>query len=181
MRKKIEEEYAYVLDILPQGRPEIKVFKPVAQVIGEKYFILLEVIPKDKATVEIGERVYIGKEYRPKIYRIVRRISYNDLTDEAKKELEDIIEKIVESREKDFVEFFNKASAITPRLHALELLPRIGKKILWEILEERKNKPFESFEDIKKRVVGIADPKRLIVERILMELRGEDKYKLFVA
>jgi predicted nucleic acid-binding OB-fold protein len=39
------EEWAYVLDILPNGRPEIRVFKPVAQVIGEIFFTILEVIP----------------------------------------------------------------------------------------------------------------------------------------
>jgi putative nucleotide binding protein len=51
---------------------------------------------------------------------------------------------------------------------------------MWEILETRRDKPFTSFEDIKKRVKLIPDPEKLIVKRILAELNNEDKYKLFV-
>ncbi len=178
MRK---EEWAYVLDYLPSGKPLEKIFVPIAQVIGEKYFTLLEVVPKRGAKIEIGKKVYIGSGLRPEINKILRRIRYEDLTDAAKKELEEIVKKIVKEREKEFVEFFNNAGPISTRLHQLELLPRIGKKCLWKILEEREKKKFESFEDIKNRIEGIADPFRIIVERILEEIRGESKHKLFVA
>ena len=95
-------------------------------------------------------------------------------------ELENVINKLVEEREKEFVEFFNKCGPISTRLHTLEILPGIGKKHMWDILEARKEKPFESFEDIKKRVKLIPDPKQSIVRRILEELQEKDKYKLFV-
>ena len=65
-------------------------------------------------------------------------------------------------------------------MHQLELLPGIGSKHLWEILEERKKKPFESFEDIKKRVSLIPDPEKMITKRIIEELEDKDKYRLFV-
>ncbi|MHA1628104.1 MAG: DUF655 domain-containing protein, partial [Candidatus Baldrarchaeia archaeon] len=68
---------------------------------------------------------------------------------------------------------------ITMRMHQLELLPGIGKKIMWEILEERKKKPFESFKDLTSRI-KMPDPVKAIVKRILIELEGEDKYYLFV-
>ena len=48
------------------------------------------------------------------------------------------------------IEFFNKAAPLTTRMHQLELLPGLGKKHMWEIIEERKDKPFESsFPDFK--------------------------------
>lgn len=177
------EEYAYVLDFLPHGHPleSTPLFRrePIAQVIGETYFTLLEVVPKPGVFLHPGERVFIGKGERDKIARVRRRISYDDLTISARDELVNVLEVIVSKQEKRFVNFFNNVGAITTRLHALQLLPGIGRKLLWMILDERKRKPFESFEDIKKRT-KIPDPKKLIVKRIIMELSGEDKYKLFV-
>lgn len=177
------EEYAYILDYLPHGHPleSTPIFKrePIAQVIGEVYFTLLEVVPKPGVFLVPGERVFIGRGERDKIARVRKRISYNDLTIAARDELPDIIEKIVSKYEHRFVDFFNTSSSITTRLHSLQLLPGIGRKLLWTILDERKKKPFESFEDIKRRT-KIPDPKKLIVKRILMELSGEDKYRLFV-
>lgn len=177
------EEYAYILDYLPHGHPleSTPIFKrePIAQVIGEVYFTLLEVVPKPGVFLVPGERVFIGRGERDKIARVRKRISYNDLTIAARDELPDIIEKIVSKYEHRFVDFFNTSSSITTRLHSLQLLPGIGRKLLWTILDERKKKPFESFEDIRRRT-KIPDPKKLIVKRILMELSGEDKYRLFV-
>ncbi|MEM2793564.1 MAG: DUF655 domain-containing protein, partial [Candidatus Methanomethylicia archaeon] len=110
--------------------------------------------------------------------RVKRRIGYNDLTSIARDNLPVTVEKIVEVNEKRFINFFNEAEAITTRLHALELLPKIGKKLMWSIIEERKREPFRNFQDIKERV-GI-DAKKIIVERILKEISGDEKYCLFV-
>jgi len=55
-----------------------------------------------------------------------------------------VISLIVKNREKWFVNFFNTARAITPRMHALELVPGIGKKYMWQVINERDRKPFES-------------------------------------
>ena len=60
------------------------------------------------------------------------------------------------------------------------MLPGIGKKHMWEILEIRKEKQFESLHDIKERVKLLPDPEKIIIKRILMELNNEDKYRLFV-
>jgi putative nucleotide binding protein len=65
-------------------------------------------------------------------------------------------------------------------MHQIELLPGVGKKHMWEILDERKEKPFENFEDIKKRVKLMPDPKKAIIKRILKELQGNEKHRLFV-
>ncbi len=182
------EDYAYVLDVIPpeqilaknpsllkKGFPKDEYY---VQVIGEQYFTLLEVTLKPGVFVEIGERVYIGNGPRDKVDKIVRRITYDELTSDAKKALPEIVAKIVKAQEKKFVDFFNKAGPITLKMHSLELLRGIGKKTLWQILEERKKKPFESFEDIRNRI-GI-DPEKLIIERILLELQGADQYRIFV-
>jgi putative nucleotide binding protein len=60
------------------------------------------------------------------------------------------------------------------------LLPGLGKKHMWEIVEQRKDKDFESFADIKKRVKLMPDPKKAIIKRILDELNGKEKHRIFV-
>lgn len=185
------EEYVYVLDYLPHGRPEDErpIYKkePLVLAIGEKYLSLLELVPKRGVELKPHERVYIGKKERDKIDYIKRRISYEELSSAAKAELPYVLEKLVRKDEERYVEFFNKAAPLTTRLHMLELLPGIGKKLMWEILEERRKKPFESFEDISKRIKAISDPVKLIVNRIITELSEEDvrhgkrKYRIFVS
>lgn len=180
------EEYAYVLDYLPYGRGEDKSYKivPLALAIGEMEFKLFELVPKQNVILIVGERVYIGKDKnkRDKIESVKRRITYSDLTNAAQLELPYVLEEIVKKREAEFVKFFNEAQPITTRLHSLQLLPGLGQKTLWAVLEERKKKPFESFEDMKKRVRMIHHPEKLIINRIIYELQHRDeKYKLFVA
>jgi len=128
------------------------------------------------------DRVYIGKGERDVVFRIKRRLRYEDLTPAAKAELPYVIEHVVKQDEKKYVDFFNKADSITTRMHQLELLPGVGKKMMWAIIEERKKKPFESFEDIAQRVKGIQRPEKLIVSRIIQEIKNpQTKYRLFTA
>jgi len=182
-RRNVEyEEYAYVLDYLPEGYLDLntgrRTGKPVAQVLGEKAFTLLEVTPK--VDLFLYERVFIGKGPRDKILLINKKISYDDLTDTAKAELPYVVEEIVRKNEERFIKFFNVAPPITNRLHSLELLPGIGKKHMWEIIEERQREPFKSFEDLKKRIKGLPDPAKMIAKRVVDELQGKDRYRLFV-
>src|SRR3989344_148007 len=102
------------------------------------------------------------------------------LTQTAKNELPFVVEKIVENNEPIFIEFFNKAGPISLRAHQLEVLPGVGKKHAAEIIKAREEKLFESFDDIKTRVTAISDPKKTIVNRILAELEGKDRFRLFV-
>lgn len=183
MDKKYED-YAIVLDFLPQGSPSdtrpIHLREPVAQVIGTSFFTLLEVVPLKGATLEPLEKINIGKEGRDKVERIRRRIGYEDLTAAARAELPRAIEKIISESPERYVEFFNQAGPVTTRFHQLELIPGIGKKLMWAILEERKTKPFADFKDLEERVKGLSNPQSLIAKRIEMELQNLDKYNLFV-
>jgi len=175
---RYSERYAYILDILTRfvkGR-----LVRVAQAVGEDYFILLELQPVEGVYIEVGERVYVGREMlRMKIEKILRTLNYSDLTLNAQAELPKIIEKIVCENESRFVDFFNKSDLITIRLHKLSLIPGVGRKYLKLLLTERKRRPFESFKDIEERT-GFKNPKKAIVERILKELREDEKYYLFV-
>ncbi len=175
------EEYAYVLDYLPHGRPGTdRRYRAGAlvQVVGEEYFTLLEAIVKETATVRSSDRVYVGKEARKKVTYIIGRIGYDELTSTAKMELFSVIEKMVLNRENSFVNFFNTSQAITPRMHSLELLPGIGKKYMWQIINEREREIFKSFEDLQQRA-NIPNPAKLVAKRIVEELSRESKYRLF--
>ncbi len=175
------EEYAYLLDSLLHGRPGSRPgyrAGSLVQVVGEEYFTLLEAIAKEGIVIKTADRVYVGKEAREKITYIIGRISYEELTSNAKMELPAVVEKIVLNREGWFVNFFNTAQAITPRMHMLELIPGIGKKYMWQIIDEREKATFKSFDDLQKRA-DIPNPAKLIAKRVLEELSGESKYRLF--
>lgn len=108
------------------------------------------------------------------------RLSKEKLTETAKIQLEEFIAEFVNSQETKFIEFFNNAQAINTRLHQLELLPGFGKKHTQEIMNAREEKLFESFEEIKKRVKNIPDPKKAVEKRILEELSERQRFNLFV-
>lgn len=175
----MKDDYAYVLDFLEYGHPFGKK-EPLAQIIGENYFTLLEVIIREGAKLSSGNRIYIGDGARPEVKFIKGRISFDELTGNAKAELPLIIEKIVHNNEKRFIDFFNNAGPINARLHTIELLPGIGKKHMWEILEEREKKHFENFKDLKTRLKLLPNPEKILVKRILQELEGNEKRYLFV-
>jgi len=185
MMEKRYEEYAYVLDFLPHGRAGVRPSgragyraEALVQLIGEEFFTLLEALVKEGVVLRSHDRVYVGKEAREEITYIIGRIGYEELTAAAKMELPAVISRIVLNREQWFVNFFNTAQAITPRMHALELLPGIGKKYMWQVINEREKKPFESFDDLQKRT-ELPNPVKLITKRILEELAGDSKYQLF--
>jgi putative nucleotide binding protein len=176
----MKDEYAIVLDFLPRGKPTDRKAEPIAQIIGENFLSLLEVVIKDGYTVKPGDRLYIGEGKREEVKYIKGRIRFDELTSFAKSELENVLKMLVEKNEKRFVDFFNKAGPITTRLHSLELLPGIGKRHMWAIIDERKKKEFESFDDIKQRIEMLPDPKKMVIKRIIDELEDKDRYKLFV-
>ena len=175
-----KDEWAIVLDFLTHGHSAMDRSQPVAHVVGEEYFSLLEVIIRDDVTLKTGDRLYIGDGKREKVKYIRGRISIDDLTVSARGELEDIVEEIIEEKPDRYLTFFNKSGNITTRLHQLELLPGIGKRHLWAIIDERKKQPFDSFTDIKKRVPLLPNPEKMIIRRVIEELEDKDKYRIFV-
>ena len=175
-----KEEYSVILDYLPNGYPLEKKMMPIAQAIGKRNLVLLELVPRRGVSLEAGEEVYIGEGKRDKVYYILGRLQKEKLTESAKNQLQEFVDKIVKEQEKEFVEFFNKSEAINKRLHQIELLPGFGKKHMQEILKQRKEKEFESFEDMKQRIQNLPDPEKAIQKRILSELTDVKRYNLFV-
>jgi putative nucleotide binding protein len=178
--KMEKEENAIILDYLPNGYPLERKMMPIAQAIGKTNLVLLELVPRRGVSLEVGEEVYIGEGKRDKIYYILGRLHRERLTESAKSQLQEFIEKIVKGREKEFVEFFNKSDAINKRLHQIELLPGFGKRHMQEILKQRKEKEFESFEEMKNRIQNLPDPEKAIQKRILTELVNIERHNLFI-
>jgi putative nucleotide binding protein len=175
-----KEDYALILDFLPYGYPGGKGMSAIAQAIGTKTFVLLELIPRRGVTLATKEKVYIGPDKRDKIYYIAGRLPKEKMTEAAKIQLQEFIEVTVGEQESRFVEFFNKAQPINTRLHQLELLPGFGKKHTQEIIQIREQSPFLSFEDIKNRVKSIPDPKKAIEKRLIEELLERQRFSIFV-
>ncbi len=176
----VKEEFAIILEYLPNGYPLEKKMMPIAQAIGKNNLTLLELVPRRGISLQIGQEVYIGEGKRPDIYYIYGRLNREKMTESAKEQLEEFVKKIVGEREKELVEFFNKAEAINKRVHQIELIPGLGKKHMQEIIKARREKPFESFEDLKKRVQNLPDPKKAVEKRIFKELTTLERYNLFV-
>ncbi|MEF8784552.1 MAG: DUF655 domain-containing protein [Haloarculaceae archaeon] len=173
---------AIVLDFLPHGRTEDDrpqyQKQPLAYAFGVEDFQLYELVVGDEADISIGDRVDV---YDSSLAERVNEIEYDDLPGGAQSELEYAVEDLVDEQEQRFVDFYNDAQPITLRLHQLNLLPGIGKKLRNTILDERKRQPFQSFEDLQSRISGLHNPKETLVERILEELQEEDlKYRTFV-
>jgi putative nucleotide binding protein len=175
------EEYAYVLDFTLRGKSNTVRGREgiIIQAIGEERLTLLELLGVQNMSFEVGERVYIGREGRDKVMSVLGRLDYPNITQSAKNELPNIVQIIVVANEKRFIDYMNISQPITPRIHALELIPGIGKTYMMTIIKERDKKRFESFEDIQNRV-GLRDPAKLISKRIIDEIAGEARMNLFV-
>ena len=175
----MKESTCIVLDFLPNGYSDRRHTEPVAQAIGTSFFSLLELVTRENVSLTQEEEVYIGEGKRDKIRFIRGQLEYRDLTSMAKNMLPEMVEKLVRKNEQRFVEFFNKGTIVTPRMHQFQLLPGVGKKHMMDILDERSKKPFISFTEISERVKLFPDPVKTIVRRVLQELEGEEKYYLF--
>jgi putative nucleotide binding protein len=179
-----KEEKAIVLDFLPNGYPfdNTPSYKKnaIVQAIGKDHLILLELVPKKDVKLQPNDEVYIGEGKRDQIHHIIGKLSLDKLTATGNSVLGDVIKYMIETQPKRFVDFFNKAQPLTTRMHQLELLPGVGKKHMWEIIEARRDKEFQDFQDIKNRVKLMPDPEKAVVKRIMLELSGNEKHRIFV-
>ena len=180
-QRQVREEQAIILDYLEHGYAfETGSMKTsIAQALGTTHLTLLELVPKKGVHLQPYAEVYIGEGKRDEIHHIKGRIPLDKLTSTARSELPHALETEIDKNEQRFIEFFNKAQPLTMRMHQLELLPGLGKKHMWEIIEARKEKPFENFEDLKTRVKLLPNPKQAVIKRIMLELNGNEKHRVF--
>ncbi len=175
------EEHAFVLDFNPRGKSSTVRGRDgiIVTGIGEDRLTLLEILGVPNSEFEIGEKIYIGKEGRTKVLSVLGKLDYEKISSSAQSELEGIVETIVTVNESKFIEYLNKAQPLTPRIHALELIPGIGKTYMKLMLEEREKKNFESYQDLQERV-GLKEPVKHISERIMDEITGQSRMNIFV-
>ena len=95
--------------------------------LGEDRLTLLEVLGVENSTFEVGERIYIGKQGRTKVQSVLGKLEYANISQTAHSEIAGVVQKIVTQNEKRFIDYLNNSQPLTPRIHALELIPGIGK------------------------------------------------------
>jgi putative nucleotide binding protein len=175
------EEYAYVLDFNPRGKSSTVRGRDgiIVTAIGEDRLTLLEVLGMPNSTFDVGERIYIGKEGRTKVLSVLGKLEYEHISSSAQSELPGVVQNIVSNNEIRFVDYLNNARPLTPRIHALELIPGIGKTYMKTMLEEREKRKFASYADLQERV-GFKEPIKHISERIMDEITGQSRMNLFV-
>ena len=172
-----------ILDLLIHGHPEEDkpswAKTPIAQVLTFPDFVLYEIKVNKNSDIEVQEqKTYEEFLNEEKLKEVLKKIDHNDLTNTSKALIQPILEKEVLKYEEEFINFFNNSTSITPRMHALKLLPGVGQKHMWEILEARQRQKFGTFQDISDRT-SISNPTKLIAQRIIKELQRDVKYYLF--
>ncbi len=173
-----------ILDILLHGHPlEDKPSwskTPIAQVLTFPDFVLYEVKCNRDSEIKIQEKnTYEVFLIQNKLKEVLKKIDYKDLTNTSKALIQPILEKEILNYEEEFLNFFNNSTSITPRMHSLKLLPGIGQKHMWEIIEARNRQKFTTFQDITDRT-SLSHPTKQLAQRIIKELQREGiKYYLF--
>jgi len=173
-----------ILDLLLHGHPEEDKPSwsktPIAQVLTFPDFVLYEVKCIRDSEIKVQEKntyeVFLNQN---KLREVLKKIDYKDLTNTSKALIQPILESEVLNYEEEFINFFNNSTSITPRMHSLKLLPGVGQKHMWEIIEARNRQKFTTFQDISDRT-SMSNPAKQISLRIIKELQREGvKYYLF--
>jgi putative nucleotide binding protein len=173
-----------ILDLLLHGHPEEDKPSwsktPVAQVLTFPDFVLYEVKCNRESDIKIQEKgLYEGFLQQNKLREVLKKIDYKDLTNTSKALIQPILEKEILNYEEEFINFFNNSTSITPRMHSLKLLPGVGQKHMWGILDARNRQKFTTFKDISDRT-SLSNPAKQLALRIVKELQREGiKYYLF--
>jgi putative nucleotide binding protein len=180
--KKFRE--VVILDLLLHGHPEEDKpswsKSPIAQVLTFPDFVLYEVKCNRNSEIKVQEKnTYEEFLKKNKLGDVLKKIDYKDLTNTSKALIQPILEGEVLNFEEEFINFFNNSTSITPRMHSLKLLPGVGQKHMWEIIEARNRQKFTTFQDISDRT-SMSHPAKQIALRIIKELQREGvKYYLF--
>lgn len=182
-RKKsryVDMKDAIVIDFYPHGKSfsqrRSEDYNPLAIVVTTDWFQFFDVILVPGSKFSINERIKLTT--RSKRILKLKELQFNQLSSSALETLPKTIKNIVRTNESRFISFLNQAHPLTTQMHQLQLLPGIGHKRMWNILEVRKNTPFTSFNDFTERT-GISDPGAIFLSRIVVELEESPKYRLF--
>ena len=116
------EEYAYVLDFIQRGKSTTVRGREgiIIQAIGEERLTLLELLGVQNMSFESENDFILEEKAGDKIAMCLGRLEYSNISQSAKNELTNIVEKIVVTNERRFVDFINAVQPVTPRIHVLE-------------------------------------------------------------
>ncbi len=175
-----DEGEGIIIDFFPQGkslsRKREEDYNPLAVVVTTNGFRFFDVILVKNTKCSLRDTLEITFSNR-KILQL-NQIQYDQLSSSSLKIIPEIIKQVVVKTESHYVAFLNQAHPLTTRMHQLQLLPGVGQKRMWTILEARKKALFGNFEDFTKRT-GISDPSSLFSNRIIAELEEPPKYRIF--
>ncbi|MCL4399414.1 DUF655 domain-containing protein [Candidatus Parvarchaeota archaeon] len=172
------DQYAYVIEYLPNGLAESRERRPSAVILTESTALLIAALKKG-IEVSAGQKVYIGENKRDEVHHIIGRVSPEKLSDLGLQTLSDKVKESLNQNEKKYISIINVLGPVNVRLHSLELIPGLGKKTVQKLVEERNKKPFESYKDVDSRVGLVPGIEKDIEQRIMDELSNKDKYKIF--
>ena len=171
----------YILDVLERGhiRDGRSGQFPLVQAIETPGFNLFELSYKRGAEIKLQDKIVLGPDSL--VGKVRKRLNYHKLTQTSKDLLPSTLELHIEDSESLYVNFLNTAGPITTKRHKLSLLPGVGQKLLWEIIDQRNKVPFETYADFDERIKSVHNIKNLISKRILNEIiDDEEKHYLFV-
>jgi len=184
--EKRYEEHAYVLDFLSHGKPG---FRPTGRA-GYRAGAFDSVSRRRilHSFGSFGERRFNAQTRWPCLrwQRFPRRsnihywrIGFEELTASAKAELPSVISKVVMNREKWFVNFFNYSTCNYPSYACLRTSSRHRQKIHVASHQRARSKALWKFWRFGKNVPSCLILWELITKRVMEELEGESKYRLF--
>src|SRR3979409_1038800 len=115
------EDYARILDYLPQGHPDQSKFhrEPLAYALGVDEFKLFELVPREGVSLSIGQSVYIGKEVAQRRESLdgKRRVGDAQRPTAPQTKLRVVSQEPGKDSEAKSVVFLNRTQAITTRFH----------------------------------------------------------------
>ena len=182
------EDYAHILDYLPQGLPAERGFKhePIAYALGETEFKLFELVPKPGTRSSVSARsVYIGKEAEKTGQDGSREEprSYEELTSAAQSELPFVVHGRDEAERGALRAVLQRGAGDNHQVPHAGTAARVwARRRCGRSSRSGRRGPFKSFEDIAKRVTSFKHPEKVIAKRIEQELADPtQKYHIFVA
>lgn len=177
----LHETHAYVLDVKTRSRSAL--FRgregTILTALGDKRFTLLELLGSPGKRFEVGERLDISRDGRDRVLAVLGKLEYSRISTAATEELSVVVRQIVEAAEERFAGYVSHAGLVTAQVHALSMLPGVGKAVMKSILDQRAIREFEGYADIEART-GWRDPAENIYRRIQDELEGRTGTCLFV-
>lgn len=177
----LHETHAHVLDVRTRSRSTL--FRgregTIITALGDRRFTLLELLGTPGERFQVGERLDISRDGRDRVTAVLGKLEYSRISAAATEELRRVVAGVVESGEARFVEYVNRAGLVTAQVHALSMLPGVGRAAMKAILEQRATREFTSYQDVESRT-GWRDPAENICRRIQDELEGRTGTCLFV-